>query len=430
MRTGLCPRHPAQRARRQCSRCGVGVCQDCRIRVGWRYFCDRGCNVIQAIQRAAAADWRVQQRIIRDAPVPRQSRHGLPRRRRALDAQRTGLRTRITPASPFRWGLPVRPGWVLLALVPLLVVVFQIGQRVPSVSLSSVPSRRPPMALPALPEVRLPPPPVPAHAPDLVPPSTPELPRLPLESNLSRGPTWERKVAMTFDGGAEANATTEILDILQAAGVRATIFLTGQYLRRYPDLVRRMIREGHEVGNHTFRHPHLTSFAVNRRHDTLRGVTREFVQGELRQTALLFEEVAGVPMSRYWRAPYGEHNPEIRRWAAEAGYLHVGWTRDLGAGEDLDTRDWVTDPQSPIYYDAAEVRERILGFGKGSQTEKNGGIVLLHLGTQRRRDPVHRELPTIIEGLRTQGYQLVPVSEMHRGLASAGERSGSAVAAE
>ena len=213
-------------------------------------------------------------------------------------------------------------------------------------------------------------------------------------------------------------------------GVRATIFLTGQYITRYPDLVRRMIRDRHEIGNHTFSHPHLTTFGVNHRQDTLPGVTKEFVQGELRRVARLFEEVAEIPMSPYWRAPYGEHNPEIRRWAAEIGYLHVGWTRDQAAGEDLDTRDWVADPHSPIYYRAEEVRERILNFGRGTTTQANGGIILLHLGTQRRQDRIDGELQAIIDGLRTQGYHLVTVSELHRALAMGGGEKGSAVAAE
>jgi peptidoglycan/xylan/chitin deacetylase (PgdA/CDA1 family) len=213
-------------------------------------------------------------------------------------------------------------------------------------------------------------------------------------------------------------------------GVRATIFLTGQYIARYPDLVRRMVRDGHEIGNHTFSHPHLTTFALDRRQDTLPGVTRDLVQDELRRTARLFEEVTGAAISPYWRAPYGEHNREIRRWAEELGYLHVGWTRDLAAREDLDTRDWVADPRSPIYYRAEEVRERILNFGKGTTAQANGGIILLHLGTRRRQDRVDGELPAIIDGLRMQGYDLVPVSELHRALALGEGGRGSAVAAD
>lgn len=380
------------------------------------------------MQQAAEAEWRVQGWIIQDTPVPPRDRRLLGRRRRALAAERMALRTRRWAPAPSRRPLVLRPGWVPLFLIPVLFVVYHLSTLV----LSPPPPAPPKLAIPAptiqpvVPRVPVFPP-KPAHP---IPPRISKLPPLPPETNLSRGPTWERKVALTFDGGTEANVTVEILDTLRNLGVRATIFLTGQYITRYPNLVRRMIRDRHEIGNHTFSHPHLTTFGVNHRQDTLPGVTKEFVQGGLRRVARLFEEVAGVPMSPYWRAPYGEHNPEIRRWAAEIGYLHVGWTRDPAAGEDLDTRDWVADPHSPIYYRAEEVRERILNFGRGTTAQANGGIILLHLGTQRRQDRINGELPAIIDGLRTQGYHLVPVSELHRALAVGGGEKGSAVAAE
>ena len=281
-----------------------------------------------------------------------------------------------------------------------------------------LPPPTPPALSPSAPPQPLEPAPVPPPpllpekpVPEVVPSTVPERRVLPPDLDISRGPTSERKVVLTFDGGSEANATQEILEILKAKGVQTTIFLTGEYIQRYPDLVRRMVQEGHEVGNHTMSHPHLTTYAENRRQETRTGVNRQFVHRELHQAATLFEEVTGRAMTPYWRAPYGEHNMEIRRWAAELGYLHVGWTRDA-SGEDLDSRDWVADPESRIYASAREIRERILGFGKGRGHGAGGGIILLHLGTQRREDQVHLELPEIIDRFLAQGYQLVTISEL------------------
>lgn len=394
-----------------------------------RSFCDMGCSVIHAWQEAVEAEWQVQGKIIRDAPIPHRLQRLVGRRRRALDARRTALRTRRSPSIPPWVRLTFRPGWVPLLLAPVLFVLSYAA---------FIPSLSPPARLPGKPAISLlgiqpMVPPVPVilpKLPDLIPPGVPELSPLPPETDLARGPTWERKMALTFDGGAEANTTVEILDGLKSMEVRATIFLTGGYIDRYPDLVRRMVREGHEIGNHTFSHSHLTTYALDRRQDTLPGITKEFVHSELRRAARLFEAVTGVPMSPYWRAPYGEHNPEIRRWAAEIGYLHVGWTRDLAAREDLDSRDWVADPESPIYYRAEEVRERILTFGQGRPARANGGIILLHLGTRRRQDRIHDELPAIVHGLRAQGYDLVPISELHRALALGEGGKESVVAAE
>lgn len=372
------------------------------------------------------------------------------------------LRTRTSalPGSFFRPVLVIR--WVPLFVAPLVFLLFWYSSLGVFVRSSSVPVEKGVMPVPefrpvlvprpeapekpfavVLPGIEEPPMPAAEGETALIPP--PRLPekafepipsdtarRLPVPpgADLSRGPTWEPRLSLTFDGGFEANATEEILNILKSKGVVATMFLTGQYMRRYPDLVRRMIQDGHEVGNHTFSHPRLTTFAKNRRHDTLPGVSRELVQRELREAARVFEQVTGRAMSPYWRAPYGEHNQEIRAWAAEIGYLHVGWTRDPTAGEDLDTRDWVEDPDSPLYYPAEQVRERILNFGTGSAARANGGIILLHLGTQRRRDRVHRELSVVIDGLRRQGYTLVPVSVLHRNWALGENGKGSAFAAE
>lgn len=427
MRSHFCPSHPARRAVHRCFRCGTRVCHACSVRVGIHYFCDTGCGVIHAWQRAVEAEWRIHNRIVREEPVPNQLQRLLGRRMRTLDVQRGVFRTRASAQFP---PLPaaLRRRWALLVLIPLLFMAYYAS----SFLLSSPPAGGQGFAISprAIPVVLTPVPVFPPKPSVLIPPKITKLPLLPPETDLSRGPTWDPKMAMTFDGGTEANASVEILDTLRLMGVRATIFLAGQYITRYPHLVRRMIRDGHEIGNHTFSHPHLTTFAFNRRHDTLPGVTKTFVHGELRQAARLFEKVAGVPMSPYWRAPYGEHNGEIRRWAAEIGYVHVGWTRDLEAGENLDSRDWVADPRSPLYNRAAEVRERILTFGEGTPAQANGGIILLHLGTQRRQDRVDRELPAIIHGLRMRGYELVPVSELHRALALEEGGRGSAVAAE
>lgn len=401
------------------------------------------------MQRTVESEWGVQKYIIRGAAVPPRMNRLLKRRQAALQAQRMALRTRTStlPGSIVRPALVIR--WAPLFVAPVVFLLFWYGgygivTRSPSMPILTPSVRvpeKPPGGVPS--EVAMPAIPAPGVKPAVIP-SPPFLEKpvepiptdvarhlpFPAGADLSRGPTWERKVSLTFDGGAEDNATEEILDTLRSGGVLTTMFLTGQYIRRYPDLVRRMVQDGHEIGNHTFSHPRLTTFAENLRHNTLPGITRELIQHEILETARAFEEVTGRTMSPYWRAPYGEHNEEIRRWAAEIGYLHVGWTRDAASGEDLDTRDWVKDPDSPIYYGAEEVRDRVLNFGTGTAAEANGGIVLLHLGTQRRDDLVHHKLPEIIDGLRKRGYTLVPVSALHRDWALGEDGAGSVFAAE
>jgi peptidoglycan/xylan/chitin deacetylase (PgdA/CDA1 family) len=132
-------------------------------------------------------------------------------------------------------------------------------------------------------------------------------------------------------------------------------------------------------------------------------------------------------MAPYWRAPYGEHNGEIRAWAAEAGYRHIGWTRGAGAAEDLDTRDWVADRSSRIYRSREEIAARILEFGRERGEGLAGGIVLMHLNTNRKTDRPHEGLAEILKVLQGRGYRLVTISEM---LAEGGEGAPSPPSAD
>ncbi len=233
-----------------------------------------------------------------------------------------------------------------------------------------------------------------------------------LMKEVRRGPLNKKEIALTFDGGSTNNAADEILDALKAHDVHCTFFLTGEFIRRYPGTVKRILQERHEVGNHTWSHPHLTSFAKDRKHTTLPGITSEKIRQELSKTASLFKLVTGQEMARFWRAPYGEYNAEILRWSAEAGYKHVAWTVGRGWEETMDTMDWVADKNSTAYHSADEITEKILKYGNGKKYGANGAIVLMHLGTNREEDYPHQKLPEIIEGLRKQGYRLVKMSEL------------------
>jgi len=241
--------------------------------------------------------------------------------------------------------------------------------------------------------------------------------------NIEKGCSERAEIALTFDGGWEANATPFILDALRAERIRATFFLTGLYMKRYPETVRKIVSEGHEVGNHTWSHPHLTTMAVDGQQNTLPDVTRETVIEELSRAEALFRELTGKRMVRLWRAPYGEHNPEIRAWAKDAGFLHVYWTK-AEAGEEgngLDSLDWVADPSAPIYRSSEEAIRTLIG------SARSGGIILMHLGTQRSVDQFHLRLPQLIEGLQRQGFDFVTVSSMAAQLAIASTEGDSSL---
>jgi peptidoglycan/xylan/chitin deacetylase (PgdA/CDA1 family) len=233
-----------------------------------------------------------------------------------------------------------------------------------------------------------------------------------LARDFSRGNLTDKKIALTFDGDYLDNITSEILDILKEENIRCTIFLTGRYIRRYSDLVKRMVAEGHEIGNHSWDHPHLTTFEQNHLHQTRPEITSEKVQQELLKTAELFRQVTGKMMAPLWRAPYGEHNAEIRNWAAAVGFRQIGWTVGKDWDDGMDTLDWVANKSATTYHSADEIAEKILSFANNNPYGANGAVILMHLGTQRNDDYPHLKLPFIIQQFKGMGYQLVTISEM------------------
>jgi peptidoglycan/xylan/chitin deacetylase (PgdA/CDA1 family) len=229
--------------------------------------------------------------------------------------------------------------------------------------------------------------------------------------NFARGNRRVKELALTFDAGAGANYTHNILEILRVKGIQTTIFLTGQFIEKHPDIVKRIVADGHECGNHTYSHPHLTNYNKNYRHSTKRGVTKDFFQDELRKTSDLFTALTGEKMVHWWRAPYGEHNTQIRRWAEEVGFKHVDWSRGPGR-KNYDILDWVANESSKYYLTSDELYERFVNLDDGVPGRANGGIILMHLSTDRKKDFPHNTLASAIDAMRSKGYEFVSVSDM------------------
>jgi cellulose synthase/poly-beta-1,6-N-acetylglucosamine synthase-like glycosyltransferase/peptidoglycan/xylan/chitin deacetylase (PgdA/CDA1 family) len=198
------------------------------------------------------------------------------------------------------------------------------------------------------------------------------------------------KIALTFDDGPDPEWTPTILNILRDKHVKATFFIIGENAEANPGLVERILREGHEVGNHTFTHPNLSDTPAA-------GVSLE-----LNATQRLVEALTGRSM-RLFRPPYlGDAEPasadEIApvEIAQNLGYITVG--------EHADTEDWqLPPPETMIRTTMAEVTN--------SNPEIRGNIILLHdSGGDRSR--TIEVLGPLIDTLRAKGYKLVPVSEL------------------
>ena len=275
---------------------------------------------------------------------------------------------------------------------------------IPSKRPHADPPARPPRALPASPA---PTPdraaPLPSPTPFLLPraaapaPGSGPWPGMGEALNLTRGPGGQKRLLLSFDGGSNAEVATEILDTLKARGVHTTIFLTGAFIQHFPALVKRMAAEGHELGNHTMNHPH---FAPGMKRDPK--WTKERVQRELLEADAAMVRLLGRPMDPYWRAPYGEQTAEIRRWAEELGYRHVGWS------EGADTLDWATPKERRLYRSGDAILQRLR---QRLDRDGDGLIVLMHLGSERaEKDRPSAGLGAFMDRARREGWAFVPAS--------------------
>jgi peptidoglycan/xylan/chitin deacetylase (PgdA/CDA1 family) len=210
------------------------------------------------------------------------------------------------------------------------------------------------------------------------------------------------RIALTFDGATSANGTSDLLDLLNELDLSVTMFVTGRFIENHPAVVRRALLAGHEIGNHTYSHRHLTTYERNRRHNLRPEINRSWFETELRRTEDAFRRATGRPMAPLWRAPYGEENGSLRRWALELGYLHVRWSSLQNTS--LDSLDWVEDEHSSLYFDSKRLVDRLLRFPK-----LEGGIVLMHLAT-RRDEPPWNDLPRFTNEIRGRGLGISSVT--------------------
>jgi len=230
--------------------------------------------------------------------------------------------------------------------------------------------------------------------------------------NRMRGPREFPHLALTIDAGASSRRAKQILDVLKDKGIITTFFLTGRFIENNPEIVQRIVAEGHEVGNHTYSHLHLTTFEINGRNQTRSTASRDRLQHELTKTKQLFEDLTGVEMAPWWRAPYGEHNRAILGWAEGAGFKHVDWTR---SPRNMDILDWVSDKRSGLYRDGDSLYKRLVGIDGGKPGAAKGGIILIHLGSDRKDEFLDEVLPKAIDRLEAKGYKFVTISRMFKG---------------
>jgi peptidoglycan-N-acetylmuramic acid deacetylase len=178
------------------------------------------------------------------------------------------------------------------------------------------------------------------------------------------GNTKEKVIYLTFDAGYENGYTPAILDALKKHNVHVTFFLVGNYVTTSPDLVKRMLKEGHNVANHTFSHPNMSNIA-----------SKEAFRKELEDLETVFRDATGEEMKKYYRPPQGKYSENNLKMAKELGYKTFFWS--------LAYVDWYNDKQPT----KEEAFKKLLG------RIHPGAIVLLHC-TSKTNSEILDELLT------------------------------------
>lgn len=187
---------------------------------------------------------------------------------------------------------------------------------------------------------------------------------------IFQGNTHKKIIYMTFDNGYEQGYTAEILDVLKKKNVPAAFFVTGHYLKSEPDLVKRMVKEGHIVGNHSWHHPDFTD------------VSDERLKKELNRVKKKYTEITGKKDMKYLRPPRGVFSERTLAESEKLGYTNVFWS--------LAFKDWETNNQKGWKYSYDNVMRQI----------HPGAVILLHTVSKDNA----KALPKIIDSLREQGY--------------------------
>ncbi|MEI6713951.1 MAG: polysaccharide deacetylase family protein [Verrucomicrobiota bacterium] len=213
----------------------------------------------------------------------------------------------------------------------------------------------------------------PANVSDLAPPAPSGA--APAKITYSSCTVEGNSISITFDDGPHAQNTPRLLDMLKQRGIRATFFVVGQNAAEYPEILKRIVAEGHEIANHSYSHPILASKPESGLRD------------ELDKTHQAVLKATGVNM-KVMRPPYGALSEPQRRWVrANFGYSVILW--------DVDPLDWK-------FRDAGRVEQEILGHTHA------GSIILAH--------DIHKStvdaMPATLDALVAKGFKFVTVSEL------------------
>ncbi len=223
------------------------------------------------------------------------------------------------------------------------------------------------------------------------------------EGGIVRTDPSKKRISLVFTAADMADGADPIISALKKEGIQGSFFFTGEFFERFPDVVRRLIDEGHYVGSHSDGHL-LYSPWENR--DSLLVTKEEFIADILKSYERLAEFGITRDKAPYFLPPYEYYNSTVSSWTRQLGLKLVNFTNGTYTNADYTTPDMKNYRSSKFIYD------KVMEYERTKENGLNGHIMLIHFGTvDARKDKFYNKLPTLIRQLERKGYEFVPLAE-------------------
>ena len=221
------------------------------------------------------------------------------------------------------------------------------------------------------------------------------------EGGIIRTDPSVKHIDFVFTAADKADGADRIIETLRKNNIRGGFFFTGEFFETFPNVVRRLVSEGHYVGSHSNGHLLYSSWEDR---DSLLVTKQEFQDDIIRSYSLL--RSFGITDAPWFIPPYEHYNSTISSWAREMGLQVINYTPGTLTNGDY------TTPDMKNYYSSKAIMDRIWKCEKDDPDGLNGHIMLIHFGTEdSRTDKFYDQLPGLIKKLRRKGYSFTPLHE-------------------
>lgn len=210
-----------------------------------------------------------------------------------------------------------------------------------------------------------------------------------------------KHIDFVFTAADKADGAERIISTLRKYNIKGGFFFTGEFFEMYPDVVRRLVAEGHYVGSHSYGH---LLYAPWGNRDSLLVTKQEFEEDIFKSYKVLWE--FGITDAPYFIPPYEHYNATISSWARQLGLQVINYTPGTLTNGDY------TTPEMKRYFSSKEILGRIWEYERTDSNGLNGHIMLIHFGTDpARTDKFYDKLPGLIRELRRKGYSFTPLKD-------------------